>query len=148
MANRQKVVIVGDARVGKSALLKRMLGQGFKENYIPTLGCDTLQLTKRGVNYDVWDTAGDPRFQGLGSSYWNGANIGIVVIDHRTPLRRINPYIRGLQRACGNIRIFLVVNKCDIGGNEERDEYLKQKRNVVFVSCKNNVGIRQLLNKL
>jgi len=86
-ANRRvyKVVLIGEASVGKTSLLDRMLGFEFTENMSATIGVD-FQARERQIGHinfkmQIWDSAGQERFRALSSSFFRGANAVIFVYD-------------------------------------------------------------------
>jgi GTPase SAR1 family protein len=83
-----KIVIAGPTGVGKTFLsrkFKNEIGFGEKKDkeYKPTVGVEihsTVVDTNRGViTLNIWDTAGDDKFKGLGDGYYLGADVGIVM---------------------------------------------------------------------
>ena len=58
-----KLVLVGDAAVGKTALVKRHFTGVFEKNYVAGLGVEVHPLvfhTNRGpIRFYVWDTGGN-----------------------------------------------------------------------------------------
>ena len=80
-----KVILVGQKGAGKTALAMRFCKNTFEESYKATLGVDFL--TKRyyafGVpcEVNVWDTAGEERFQAVSRAYYRGAGAAIVCFD-------------------------------------------------------------------
>jgi GTP-binding nuclear protein Ran len=59
-----KIVIVGDANVGKTSYVERLITGNFIEDYEPTLGASVRQYKRNGVTYNFWDCAGDPELAG------------------------------------------------------------------------------------
>jgi small GTP-binding protein len=57
-----KIILIGDASVGKSSLLLRYIDQTFEENYICTIGVDfkikTIEQNGKKLKLQIWDTAG------------------------------------------------------------------------------------------
>ncbi len=59
-----KVSLLGDGGVGKTSLRKRYLGEGFKQNYMATIGADFAikKLNEEGNDIiQIWDLAGQQR---------------------------------------------------------------------------------------
>ena len=60
-----KVMMLGDAGVGKTSITKRFVDNEFVPNYIHTIGIDFLEKQiecgKDIVRLQVWDTAGQER---------------------------------------------------------------------------------------
>ncbi|XP_014207113.1 GTP-binding protein Rhes [Copidosoma floridanum] len=65
---RIRLVVLGGASVGKSAIIRRLLGQGFSDKYRPTVEdlysreCTLGTLT---LKVDLLDTAGDQQFPAM-----------------------------------------------------------------------------------
>lgn len=63
-----KLVLLGDASVGKSCLVVRFAKGEFYENQEPTIGAafmtQTVQLNNTtSVKFEIWDTAGQERYR-------------------------------------------------------------------------------------
>lgn len=77
-----KLLLIGDAGVGKSSILLRFTDGTFDENQQSTIGVDfkVKMITARDkrIKATIWDTAGQERFRTLTSSYYRGAQ-GILL---------------------------------------------------------------------
>lgn len=84
-----KVLIVGDAGVGKTSLLEQYVHKRFASNYKATIGADfytkTITISKNNeenmATLQLWDTAGQERFQSLTTTFYRGADICLIVHD-------------------------------------------------------------------
>ena len=60
-----KLVLAGEAGVGKTSLLRRYCDDTFQEQYQSTIGVDfkvkTLRLEEKQLKLQIWDTAGQER---------------------------------------------------------------------------------------
>lgn len=62
----EKIVVLGDAAVGKTSLINQYIEQAFQEDYKPTLGANIIRkdvhLDKINANVRLimWDLAGRP----------------------------------------------------------------------------------------
>ena len=57
-----KLLIVGEGGVGKSTYREILENKPFKQNYVPTLGLETLDISYKGIDFTIWDTAGVEKF--------------------------------------------------------------------------------------
>jgi len=64
-----KLVLIGDAAVGKTSIRRRYLGKGFEREHLTTLGADFAATTKTidnyQIKYQIWDLAGQPMFKNV-----------------------------------------------------------------------------------
>ena len=61
-----KLMMLGDAGVGKTSISQRFINEEFQKSYIHTIGIDFLEKTilvdgDKTVKLQVWDTAGQER---------------------------------------------------------------------------------------
>lgn len=80
-----KIIILGDANVGKTCLLTRYVTNRYLANYKSTIGVDFLTkdviIDGRNVIAQIWDTAGQERFHSLGNAFYRGADALMLVYD-------------------------------------------------------------------
>ena len=83
----QKIVILGNSGVGKTALMERYVSARFASSYKATIGADfctkDVALPDSGevITLQIWDTAGQERFQSLGLAFYRGADACVLVYD-------------------------------------------------------------------
>ncbi|KAK5013764.1 Vacuolar protein sorting-associated protein 21 [Cryomyces antarcticus] len=116
-----KLVLLGEAAVGKSSLVLRFVNNDFQENKEPTIGAAFLtqkcSLPTRTIKFEIWDTAGQERFASLAPMYYRNAQSALVVYDLTKPssLTKAKHWVAELQRqASPGIVIALVGNKLDL----------------------------------
>ncbi|EUC49418.1 hypothetical protein COCMIDRAFT_84654 [Bipolaris oryzae ATCC 44560] len=126
-----KLVLLGEAAVGKSSLVMRFVNNDFQENKEPTIGAAFLtqkcNLPSRTIKFEIWDTAGQERFASLAPMYYRNAQAALVVYDITKPssLTKAQHWVAELHRqASPGIVIALVGNKFDLAtaGDEDRPE--------------------------
>ena len=84
-----KVVLLGDAAVGKTSLRRRWMGERFEDHYLMTIGADfsvkSIRINFGGKSFSfkfqVWDLAGQVRFQVVREGYYKGAHGAILMYD-------------------------------------------------------------------
>jgi Ras-related protein Rab-11A len=126
-----KVLLVGDANVGKSSLIRRMVLGEFDPNYTATIGVD---LSAIAINVDpitpviltAIDLGGQEDFSKLRTQYYKGAHYAILVYDiaNRDSFDHIPIWIQGLVanvelRGKQTFPCMLVGNKSDMNSMRE-----------------------------
>ncbi|KAK4057058.1 hypothetical protein OIO90_001958 [Microbotryomycetes sp. JL221] len=102
-----KVVLIGDAGVGKTSLRARFTHGLFSPVYRATIGCDFLSRTcwlgEQGatkVVLSVWDTAGQERFRSLGASFYRGADACVLLYSDRQSLSNLTSWFDEFVARC------------------------------------------------
>ncbi|KAJ8380893.1 hypothetical protein SKAU_G00016710 [Synaphobranchus kaupii] len=116
-----KIVLAGDAAVGKSSFLLRLCKNEFRENGSTTLGVDfqmkTLVVDGEPTVLQLWDTAGQERFRSIAKSYFRRAD-GVLLLYDVTCERsflNVREWIDIIEDVSeDNIPIMLVGNKADL----------------------------------
>ncbi|GAW09405.1 GTP-binding protein ypt5 [Lentinula edodes] len=116
-----KLVLLGEAAVGKSSVVLRFVSDEFQANKEPTIGAAFLtqkcRLEDRVLRYEIWDTAGQERFHSLAPMYYRNAQAAVVVYDitKASSLDKAKSWVKELQRQANpNIVIALAGNKLDL----------------------------------
>jgi len=116
-----KLVLLGEAAVGKSSVVARFVSNEFQPNKEPTIGAAFLtqkcRLEDRVLRYEIWDTAGQERFHSLAPMYYRNAQAAVVVYDvtKASSLEKARSWVKELQRQANpNIVIALAGNKIDL----------------------------------
>uniref|UniRef100_A0A3B4VJW3 RAS and EF-hand domain containing n=1 Tax=Seriola dumerili TaxID=41447 RepID=A0A3B4VJW3_SERDU len=116
-----RIVLAGDAAVGKSSFLLRFCKNEFKLNSSATLGVDfqmkTVIVDGEPVLLQLWDTAGQERFRSIAKSYFRRADGVLLLYDVTCEKSFLNvrewvDMIEDLSHE--DIPIMLVGNKCDL----------------------------------
>ncbi len=121
-----KIVVLGEGAVGKTAVVTRFSHGFFRTDYKTTIGSQfavkNIDITnEEGTRYTVklqiWDVAGQSRFQILRPMYYRGSSGGILVYDvtRRRTFIVLEEWLEELERAVGKkIPLVLVANKTDL----------------------------------
>ncbi|XP_057899688.1 ras and EF-hand domain-containing protein [Melospiza georgiana] len=116
-----KIVLAGDAAVGKSSFLMRLCKNEFQGNTSATLGVD-FQMKRLIVDGEptvlqLWDTAGQERFRSIAKSYFRRADGVLLLYDVTCEKSFINvrEWVDMIEDATHeNIPIMMVGNKADL----------------------------------
>jgi small GTP-binding protein len=116
-----KVVLIGDAGVGKSNLLSRFTRNEFNLESKSTIGVEfatrSVQVDGKTIKSQIWDTAGQERYRAITSAYYRGAVGALLVYDisKKGTFDNVERWLKELKdHADANIVIMLVGNKCDL----------------------------------
>lgn len=117
-----KVVVLGEAAVGKSSIVLRFVTGNFRTTSLSTIGASFMSkmviLNGETYKYQIWDTAGQEKYRSLASMYYKGAEAAILVYDitSQRSFERIQDYWVEELRGNGpeNIILTLAGNKCDL----------------------------------
>jgi len=148
--HRIKFVVVGNLHAGKTAIIKRFVNDHFSNNYKSTVGVDfALKIIdvdpKTRVHLQLWDIAGQDRFDSMTSVYYANAAAALVVFDLTSQqsyhaVDRWKNDIEAKIRSDDAIPMILLGNKCDVVDEkgpavpyETIEEYAKTHN---FVDCR------------
>ena len=151
---RHKIIFVGDAGVGKTTLISRIMDNPFNEVYEPSIGVDFMSkiIKYRGQNIklQIWDTAGQEKYKGLIPSYVRNSSIVFLIYDIsvKSSFDNIPNWITFI-RSIENTTLVLCGNKIDLEKREvtkEEGEALAQKEGIAFyeMSAKSGEGIKNM----
>jgi len=139
-----KLVLLGDAGVGKSSLLIRFADYEFSESHIATIGVDfryrTVTIDDRVVKIQIWDTAGQEKFRTIVQAYYRGADGVIMVFDvtDSSSFDHVEEWLADVDKHAEKDPVKLLVgNKADLVEMRQVDEEVAQKfaeeHNIQFV---------------
>ena len=161
MNRERKIVLVGDTRSGKTSLLNRIAHDKFVENTETTIGCAMEKFTTKfdggnEVTLNIWDTAGQEKYQYLSTIYFRNADAALVVYDctEKDPTKSLEFWIESYRNIVGpNGTIVIAANKIDlIQMNEfvENSKAISQHFDcqVLPVSAKTGFGVLELFTKV
>jgi small GTP-binding protein len=157
-----KILLLGDASVGKTSFTKRYCYNLFNPSERLTIGVDfhvkTIELNNKKVKLQLWDVGGEERFRFLLPTYCLGANAAFLLYDITRPstLDNINEWINIVRQKGGPIPIMLVGAKLDLESTQrqiQRDYGIQiaEKNNMasfVEISAKENVNVDEAFNVL
>ena len=154
-----KVVFLGAASVGKTSIINRFMYGDFLPDNAATTGIDFFTKTINQGNLQIllqmWDTAGQEKFQSLIPSYIRDTKIAILVYSVNDPksFDEVKAWKKRVEQQNGDETKFLFVgNKIDleeIVSSQEGQTYADSCNSpIVFCSAKTNEGIDDIFTKL
>ncbi|MFX1476868.1 MAG: Rab family GTPase [Promethearchaeota archaeon] len=112
-----KILLLGDASVGKEEFAKRFCYNIFNPSEGLTIGVDfhvkTIELNNTKIKLQIWDVGGEERFRFLLPTYCLGANAAFFMYDitRASSLTHLPEWVRIITEKAGNIPIMLVGTK-------------------------------------
>ncbi|XP_052079164.1 uncharacterized protein LOC127717523 [Mytilus californianus] len=157
-----KVVVVGDAGVGKTSLAVRFTDNSFIQHYKQTVGASfcsrALDFKDKTVVFNIWDTAGQERFRSLVPLYLRDAGIALVVYDVSSPksFENVESWLLQLQQyGPRDLKCALIGNKVDLEDDlrevpTQEGELLAEGHGLYFeeTSAKTGEGIDKVFNDI
>ena len=156
-----KLILIGDAGVGKSSLLSRFTDDHFTESYISTIGIDfkvrTLELVGERIKLQLWDASGQKRFETVVSAYYRGCQGFILVYDisDQKSFENIKKMLQDIVEFNGEEAIKLLVgNKSDLFAtrevNYETAEKFANQLGIPFIetSAKDAINVEEAFFKI
>ena len=117
-----KICLLGDGAVGKTALRRTYLGEDFRSEYLMTIGADfaltTVKIDNVEIKFQIWDLAGQPRFNLVRNTYYSGSYGALIIYDRTRPesfsscLNWLSELWKGSGR--GPVPFVLLGNKSDL----------------------------------
>lgn len=157
-----KLLLIGDAGVGKSSMLLRFTDDTFDDHLQSTIGVDfkvkMVQMEGKRIKMTIWDTAGQERFRTLTSSYYRGAQGIVLVYDvsRRDTFENLDLWLQEVEVYSPSngkeVVKLLVGNKIDkerVVSRKEAEAWAKSK-GMLFVesSAKTKIGIQQVFDEV
>lgn len=140
-----KCVLLGDSQCGKTTFVMKVLNGEYIEKYVPTLGVEvhpiTIKTSSGPVRFNVWDTAGQEQYAGLGEEYYRGADCAIIMYDvtDESSCLHIEDWDKKILKVRPDIPIVLVGNKKDAVKSGIRDYRSSGYHLYDYnISCKND----------
>ncbi|TXT64138.1 MAG: Small GTP-binding domain protein [Promethearchaeota archaeon] len=80
-----KIVVCGDARVGKTSTILRFTDNAFTRTYLPTLGVNisekAIKINNHLVQLVLWDIAGQSKFERMRVHFYQGMEATLLIFD-------------------------------------------------------------------
>ncbi len=115
-----KVIIIGDAGVGKSCILHRATKDEFVEAYDVTIGAASsnfvVRIQDKLVKLQLWDTAGQENFRSMIRVFYKGSHGAILVYDitRQETFSKLEDWLGEIkENAVPDVMISLVGNQND-----------------------------------
>ncbi|MBD3406099.1 MAG: GTP-binding protein [Candidatus Lokiarchaeota archaeon] len=136
-----KLVLIGDASVGKTSIRRRYMGSGFVAQHLATIGVDFAQkyvkVNDNTIRLVIWDLAGQEAYEKIRSYYYQGCSAVILVysvVDRRS-FDNASKWLVEAHKYIGSLPPSVVVgNKIDLREQKSRHDIVTTDEGKKFAS--------------
>src|SRR5690606_20784640 len=95
---------LGESGVGKSCLVRRLIDNQFESSHDFTIGVEfgaqTVIVEGQTIRLQIWDTAGQEKFQAITRTYYRKVAIAILVYDvnNRASFNNIFKWLKDIKQ--------------------------------------------------
>ncbi|MCG3217218.1 MAG: GTP-binding protein [Candidatus Heimdallarchaeota archaeon] len=134
-----KVILAGEAAVGKTSLRRSYIGESFITNHLETIGADFASMPKEikdlSVLFQIWDIAGQDVFEKVRMMYYRGSMGALMVFDatKTSTLKSLDGWIKELEEGSerGIVPFSILGNKMDLITKAKREKLRIQVKKYV-----------------
>lgn len=132
-----KILLLGDASVGKTALVNRFVSEKFIKDYVLTIGMEPYskyaKIGKTQICYSLWDIAGAQQFSRMRNMFFRGSKGSLVTFDltRKESFDNVDNWILDAEKESANQLYVLIGNKNDLVKQRQvkkRDAETKAKK--------------------
>jgi len=117
--NEVKVILVGQGKVGKTSLLKRLMNQPFDPNESQTHGIKIHRFPRtingETINLNIWDFGGQEIMHATHQFFLTERTIYVLVLDSRVNrfTNKVDYWLRLIEGFAKQSPVIVVCNQCD-----------------------------------
>ena len=156
-----KIILIGEASVGKTCILGRYIDNKFEENTKCTINVEKKAKSivvdlHTSVKMNIWDTAGQERYRGVTKQYYRDCDGAIIVFDlsSKKTFESLPNWFKELNENAPKTIVHLILgNKSDLTNErevtaEDIKKFIGNKYMYYEVSAKNGNNISLAFDKL
>ena len=160
-----KIITLGDSKVGKTSIIKRITLGSFEDESFSTVGIvfsfkEIIIKDGIKVKLKLIDTAGQERFnRAIPKSYYKNADAVLFVFayDDELSFDHIEEWLTIFKENSSeneNIPLYLIGNKFDVENKKITNDSIEELKNKIGInnfaktSAKSNFGIDELINEV
>ena len=122
-----KVLVIGNARCGKTSTIRRFIQDEFSDKYVSTIGADFVEKIIKydehlTISLQLWDIAGQDRFAKFTRGYFREAKGAVIVCDitRANTIDAVVHWKNEIDSCCkhlnngADIPVIMIANKSDL----------------------------------
>lgn len=153
-----KLVITGEAGVGKTSIISRRTKSNFNTSYEPTLcfehSWQNYRINDLIIRIQIWDTCGQELYHSLIRNFYRSSLVAFVVfsLNDLNSFEKLSTWLKEIKElGSADMVIYLIGNKKDTERKVPNNliENLKQEHNIKYyieTSAKSGENIDQLFD--
>jgi internalin A len=152
--NELKVLLIGEGDVGKTSLLKNLLGKPFDDQELKTPGINIEQLPfsirNENIRLNLWDFGGQRVMHNSHQFFLTKRSLYLLVLDNRKneQQNRIEYWLKLIETYGGDSPVIVVGNCADEHPLDLKQRTLQKKypqiKKFIATSCKTGQGLTEL----
>ena len=150
------IIMVGDASVGKTTLMKRFITGTYSNSLNPTVGVELykkeIEINDKKYLIRIWDTCGQERFRSLSQSYYRNSDGIMLLFDLNCTesFDNLQTWFNSIkENGCEDIPLIVVGTKCDLKCFVTDEDIKKLEEDNTLIqkyfkcSSKDNIGVEE-----
>lgn len=116
-----KFLLVGSGSVGKTSIVRRLCLNDYMEDQPMTIAIEfmshTLSIDGNTIKLQIWDTAGQEKYQSVAKAYYRNAIGALVVFSlaNRESFLALENWVEQVRKYCHpKVKMLIVGNKTDL----------------------------------
>jgi internalin A len=152
--NELKVLLIGEGDVGKTSLLKNLLGKPFDDQELKTPGINIEQLPfsirNENIRLNLWDFGGQRVMHNSHQFFLTKRSLYLLVLDNRKneQQNRIEYWLKLIETYGGDSPVIVIGNCADEHPLDLKQRTLQKKypqiKQFIATSCKTGQGFTEL----
>jgi internalin A len=157
LLNESKLILIGDGGVGKTSLMKRLLGQEFNQQESQTHGINintfSLKHNDNDIKLHCWDFGGQQIMHATHQFFLSKRCLYLLVLDSRRETQ-VDYWLKHIQSFGKNAPVIIVINKIDenpyfdLPQKRQLKKDYSNLKHICRISCATQAGISELNNAI
>jgi Rab family protein len=156
-----KIILLGEAFVGKTSIINHYLREKISNEYTPTIVVfiNYKKVLINGIEFSlsISDTAGQERYRSLVPHFWRNVQVAVIVFDVTNPksFYKMKDWIDHIRNYDSDrVTIHICANKCDLNDQRiieyKRGEEFAHQNGIKYseASAKTGYGINQMFENV